>query len=308
MKCLLKLSVLFVLALVLLVGGTFLGIESLMSTAITESVGYVTQQETQLDDVDVVYGEKLIGFQELTVANPVGFQEVPLVRVGNISAQFAPTIMRGEAVHLKEVKLENLELALELKGSLSNLSDLLKRLDELNQAIGDQTGQTTPDQPSGTDPDDGAGKGAATTFHIDRIKVSGVKASLRITDVPLIDGIYNVEVPDMLLEDFDSSMEEAELSEWTSHIVAELLANTLAAGDGVFPSEWQSLLSSDLSAALLRGDLGGAEGLLQGQLQNTADKLLKDTGLDGIEAVEDAKDDLLKSLDKKVDLNKLFKD
>jgi hypothetical protein len=298
MKCLFKLLAMAVLLVLLLMGGVVFLIDKLVETAVTQSVGYTTQQDTTLESASLGILSGNMSLEELKISNPPGFQETPLLRMGRFETEANLSNFSGDELELDLVRLQGLELALEIKGSETNITQLLKRLRELQEQLnqdgggGSEDGPTGKDSPGKPQPDD-----PGPVVKINRIHITGVTASMTISEVPLIDGVYAFEVPEMTLDDFSSDMDRATMVEWTAHILEELLVASLAAADLELPGEVSALLDNDL----LRSGLG--EGLLEGdfdQLEDAARKGLKDL-------LEDAKNDPGGSLEKaKNDLDKLF--
>ncbi len=327
MKCLLKLLAIGVLGVLLLVGAALFGIESVLTEALRGAVGHVTAQETALDGVELKYSEWGVSFSGLAVANPPGFQDVPLLKIGQIRASMGTQRFDGKVIVVDEIVLDGFELALELKGSDSNVHALMKRLAELQgtDPAAEPGEQAPTETPSTQAPDATAGdspygeQGAEPEVHINRVQVSGLKASLRISDVPGISGVYSVTVPDMVLENLDSQMREAQLSDWIAVILESVLQRALDAGQDVFPGEWQAIFKSELASALMKGDLQGASKELEqqadaeleklkGQADEAEQKLLKE-GADTLKQVGFPKDALQGELRKGADLRKdFFKD
>jgi hypothetical protein len=122
-------------------------------------------------------------------------------------------------------------------------------------------------------------------FHIGRVEITNLKSSLRITGVPLADGVYQLKVPDILIEDFDDDMQSATIVEWSAYLLETLLSASLAAGDEVFPQEWQQLFAGGLLES----------GLLDGDLEQVQE-YLEDLGQEELDALEQQGKDELKKL------------
>lgn len=273
MKCALKLLVALALGLLLVIGVGIAMIDPLISTAVTEGVTYTTQQETELESLNLGLLSGEFSFEGLTLANPPGFQDTPMLRVGSFRTKLDTTTVGGERIDLDLIELDGLELALELKGTDSNVGALLKRLKELQEQAGaamDGGGQDDAGAP------DESAENEGPQLRIQRISVAGVKASLRISDVPLADGVYELSVPDFVLDNFSDETRDASAAQWTAYLLESVLNQALVAGQDVFPGEWQGLLQSQLaSSGLLQGDLEGAKSMASEALEAEGDKLME---------------------------------
>ena len=110
-------------------------------------------------------------------------------------------------------------------------------------------------------------------------------------------------MPDVVLKDFDSSMDRATMIEWTAYVLEELLTSALSSGQGQFPAEWQGLLARGLqNEKLMSGDLEGLGKDLEQDLERGLDEALEglkkdpaaeiQKGLDKLEEHKGALDDL----------------
>ncbi len=297
MKCLLKLLAVAALGMVLLVGAFLLLVDKVVQTAVTEGVGYTTQQETHLASADLGLFSGALALQGLEIENPPGFQQTPLLRVGRFQTVLDYERSSAERIEVDLVELKDLELALELKGSESNVTALLERLGELRGQPSD-SGSEPEDDPEPSAPPE-----AGPSVGIGSIAISGVRASLRVTAHPTIDGVYELEMPDVVLKDFDSSMDRATMIEWTAYVLEELLTSALSSGQGQFPAEWQGLLARGLqNEKLMSGDLEGLGKDLEQDLERGLDEALEglkkdpaaeiQKGLDKLEEHKGALDDL----------------
>jgi len=270
MKCLLKLFAFAALVTVLFVGAGIVLVDKVVEAAVTEGVGYTTQQETRLASADLGLFSGDLALQGLEIENPPGFQDTPLLHVGRFQTVLDYERSSAERFEVDLVELQDLELALELKGTESNVTALLERLRSLRRKPAD-----TGSEP-GEDPEPSTPPEAGPTVGIGSIVISGVKASLRVTAHPAIDGVYELEMPDVVLEDFDSSMDRATMIEWTAYVLEELLTSALSSGQGQFPAEWQGLLAKGLqNEKILSGDLEGLGKDLEDQVKREIDQALE---------------------------------
>lgn len=295
MKCLLKLVTLVVLVLALLVGGLFLMINPLIETAVSEGVGYTTQQDTTLESADLGIFSGDMSFEGLEIANPPGFQETPLLKLGRFQTALSPAGLSEDVIALDVVELDGLDLALEIKGTETNITKLVERLQDLQEQMKSARGVDEGGESSSETPKESMPAEAGPAIKINRIRIAGVSANLRISEIPLAEGVYGFTVPDMELQDFDSSMDGATMVEWTAHVLEEVIAASLTAAELELPSEVSALLQNDL----FKNDVLG--GLLEGNLDELGDKL-EDKAKETLEdMLEGAKEDPAGEINKAID-------
>lgn len=285
MKCLLKLAAIGLLLIALLVGGVFVFLDSAAETLITQGVTFTTQQETTLGSADVQVFSRKFGFQDLEIANPPGFQEGPMLRIASFQTAIDTNGTREGVIDLTELTLDGLELSLELNGKQHNLEPLLARLRELKgtDIAEPGAGDPKPTEPSAPTTQEDPGQ----EIHIGRIEITNLKSSLRITGIPLADGVYQLDVPDILIEDFDDDMQSATVVEWSAYLLETLLSASLAAGDEVFPQEWQQLFAGGLlESGLLDGDLEQVQEYIEGLSGEQLDAL-EQQGKAELDKIED---------------------
>ena len=296
MKCLLKLLALAVLLVLLLVGGVIALLNPMVKTAVTEGFGYATHQDTTLESAKIGLFSGEVSMTGLEIANPPGFQETPVFKLGHFETRLAPSGLAADVIELDVVKLDGLDLALEIKGTETNITQLVQRLQELQAQLKQSRGAggdkpSTDEQP----PAEPLPEEAGPVMKINRIEIGGVGASLRISDIPLANGVYAFQVPDLVLENFSSDMDGATMIEWSAHVLESILASALTAGESQLPPAVQSVLKSDLFqggvlGSLLDGDLKQ----IGGQLEDAAKQKLD-------EVLEGAKQDPAGTLDKQLE-------
>ena len=125
-----------------------------------------------------------------------------------------------------------------------------------------------------------------------------MKASLRVTAFPAIDGTYALDMPPVVLENFDSSMDHATMVEWTAYVLEEILASALTEGQGKFPSEFQGLLAKGLqNEKLMSGDFEGVADDLEDRAKDELDEIIKGAKEDPAKQLGESLDKLKKNAD-----------
>lgn len=300
MKCLLKLAALGVLLLLLLVGGVVAMINPIIEKAVTEGVGYTTQQDTTLESANLGIFSGDMSLEGLEIKNPPGFQETPLLKLGRFQTALAASGLAEDVIELDVVELDGLDLALEIKGTETNVTQLVERLQELQEQLKKARGVGGGSSGGGTgskDPQESLPPEAGPVLKINRIRVAGVNANLRISEIPLIDGVYGFEVPEIVLENFSSDMQGATMVEWTAHVLESVIASSLAAAELELPAEVRSVLKSDLFkdevlGTLLQGDLDDIDDKLEEKAKQEFDDYLENAKKDPVGAGNKALEDI----------------
>lgn len=244
MKLLIKLVVSLVLVLVLLIIGVGFLINPAVEKAVSGGLSEATGCESSLGSADIGLLAGEVKFAELAIQNPPGFRDGPLLELGHFNASWDTASLFSEEVRVSELELDGLQLSLELKGKQTNLGPLIERLRELSADGAEESPTGGEEQPEAPGSDKGGGE---TQLNIERVRIAGVRAELFISDVPGIDGQYAVDVPEFVIENLGNGENSASVTEWSAHILEELLEKVQTAGaGGNFPAEWQALLDGDL--------------------------------------------------------------
>lgn len=256
-------GVLVLVILIVLAGGlAFLFVDRLIAGSIEKGATYATGVETKVGGIDASLFAGALAIDELSIANPPGFRPEPFVRLSSTRAAWENGTILSDAIHVREFVVDGVAINLELVGGKTNYGTILEHVKRVSPA-GD-----------GTQKDSGKSR----TLKIDRIVIRNVKTALHISGVPGASGSLQAEVPEIVVENFDSSGSTGEIVAKLTRVVIEaLLSSSLKAGRGVFPDNLLKDLGGELDGlkqtvkeqaeGMLKGlekELGGAEELLKG--------------------------------------------
>lgn len=264
MKLVLRIALVLVVLIVLLGGLAVVFLDRLIGSSIEEGATYATGVETRVGGVDASLFAGALAIDELSIANPPGFRPEPFVRLSSMRAAWENGTILSDAIHVREFVLDGVAVNLELVGTKTNYGAILDHVERLS--------------PAGATPKESSGKSRA--LKIDRIVIRNVKTALHLSGVPGASGSLQAEVPELVVENFDSSGSTGEIVAKLTRVVIEaLLSSSLKAGRGVFPDNLVKDLSGELDG-LKQALTGQSEGLLKGLEQQLggAEKLLKDAG------------------------------
>jgi hypothetical protein len=260
-------GVLILVALLVVLGvGVFFFFDRLVATSIEKGATHATGVDTKVGSVDASPFAGSFAIKELSIANPPGFRDEPFVSLASTSATWENGTILSDAIHVKEFALDGVVVNLERTGGMSNYGTILDHVEKLAPKGGSEP---APDS-----------SGASRALKIDRLVIRNVKTSLHLSGIAGAAGSLKVEVPEIVLKDFDSRGTTSEIvAKLTRAVVDALLSSSLAAGRNVFPAEMLKDLSGQLDG--LEKSLGKeAEGLLKdlGTDTDGAKKVLKDVG------------------------------
>ena len=224
-----------VVALTLLLGNRALkiGIETAASKALNVGVS--------IDDVDLSIMGGKIGFQNLSINNPPGYQHDKLLELRD--AQIAVNIksLLTDSVKIKEIKLDDVNVVLEQRGvSSNNLQDVIKAISAKPDVKGE----------NGT-----AGK----KLHIDNLEITNVKVKVKLLPIPGRTDTIPLKLSTIKMTNLgsDDNLSAADLS--VKILIA--IANGIAKeGVGVLPEDIVNTMKSTLDKTMDVGKIASKEG------------------------------------------------
>lgn len=271
MKLLLRIVLGLVFLALLVLGAVFLFLDPIVGSAIGRGATYATGVESSVDDVDVGLTKGAFDLRRMTIANPPGFTAPHFLAIGTARARWDNGTIFSERIEMPELTLDGFDVHLERNASGSNWSRILEHLDQV-------AGAKAP----GKEPaPEAQGKRA---LRVRRIVLDHVKVTLHLSDVPVGAGTHALELPKIVIEDFQSDGSTLEIvSTLTRAIVTAVLDQSVKSGGGVLPKDVLKDLDGGLAG--LKKTLGAeAKKLLDGQLEGGVKK-----ALEGVEGLFDKK-------------------
>ncbi len=242
---------LVVIALLLVLGtGAFLFFDSLVSTSIEKGATYATGVEARVGGVDASPFAGSLAIDDLSIANPPGFRPEPFVSLRSTRAAWENGTILSDSIHVREFVLDGVAVNLERTGGKTNYGAILDHVEKLSSGGG------------GSQPE---AAGEPRSLKIDRLVIRDVETALHIEALGAARS-FEVQVPEIVISDFDSSGSTAEIvAKLTRSVINALLESSLKAGQGVFPED-------------LLKDLGGQLQGIEKILGESTEGLLKDLG------------------------------
>ena len=163
---LLKWLILPVIILLVILGVVFYFFgELVLKTGIETAATRALAVGVSIDDVDLSVIAGRVGIKNIVVSNPAGYthKNLLILNDGSITASIGSLL--SDTVHIKQIKLDGLELTIEQKVLSNNLQDVIKSLPAKNQ------GKSAPAE---------AGK----KLHIDELEITNIKVKAKLLPVP----------------------------------------------------------------------------------------------------------------------------
>ncbi|MBK7877362.1 MAG: hypothetical protein IPJ77_16755 [Planctomycetes bacterium] len=271
MKLLLRIVLVVVFLALLVLGATFFFLDPIVGSAIGRGATYATGVETTVSSVDVGLTKGSFDLNGMTIANPPGFTSPHFLSIGTARARWENGTLFSERIEMPELVLDGFDVHLDRNASGSNWSKILEHLDQVSGAK--SPGQEPSPETKGT-----------RALRVRRIVLDHVKVSLHLADVPLGAGTHALELPRIVIEDFQSDGSTLELvSTLTRAIVTAVLDQSVKSGGGVLPKDILKDLDGGL-AGLKKKAGAEAKKLLDQGLEGGVKK-----ALEGVEGLFDKK-------------------
>ena len=224
---------------------------SLVKTAVEVAGSSALKVPVALSDADLSIPGGRVVLRGLQIDNPPGYQRDKLLRLTSAAVEVKVVSLLSDAVRIRRIKLDGVDLALEQKGLGSNLQDLIKNLPR-------------SEEPRGKEP---SGK----RLQIDVLEISNVTVRARLLPVSGKADTVTLRLSPIRMTDLgkDGTLDVAAL---TGKILVALAGGIVDQGTGLLPKDLVGGMSSALDKTteagmhLLKGaeDLGkGLKGLIR---------------------------------------------
>ncbi|MBL4591876.1 MAG: hypothetical protein JKY96_07955 [Phycisphaerales bacterium] len=291
MKTILKIcAVLFVLFVILVIGGIFLvasNLDKMVKTGIEKGGTYATGVQTTVDSVDVGLFSGSLSMQALKIDNPSGFSTPHFMTLASSDTQINLATLNEAKVRISKVRLTGIDLYLDKGNDPSNYNAILNNLKRFEDGDTKQSSDDT---------------GANKPVVIESLVLEDI--SIHVANMPgisLLTGDIAITIPKIELENIGEN-ENMTVGEIVGLVVKTVLSAAIESGGGIFPDDVLNDLIGGLGDLSSLSDLGiGAisglgDGILDGateQAQQTIDGI-KEQGEKAVEDIKDQLDDTVK--------------
>jgi hypothetical protein len=178
-----------------------------------------------VDDVDLSILAGKIGFKNLVIDNPPGYEHEKLLVLNDARIQVDIGSLLGDTVNIKEIRMDGVDLVLEQKGiSSNNLQDIMKAMPAKEQQS----------EPSGK------------KLHIDNLELRNVTARVKLLPVPGKSDTLTLTLSPIQMTDLggDNKLDVARLA---STILVAIAGGIAEKGTGLLPDDMLDSVKNQLS-------------------------------------------------------------
>jgi hypothetical protein len=215
-----------------LLGGQLLkaGIE----TAGTKTLGV----RVDVGDVQLSIRKGMVGIRDLVVENPPGYAHKELLVLGQgVISTDLRTLLSNE-VHIKELKLENMDMTVEQKASSNNLQEVIGSL---------KTGKAEAKEPSGK------------KLQIETLEITGVKVKVKLLPVPGKADTVTLNLAPIRMKNLGSD-NKLDAGILVSKIMLAITEGIAEQGVGVLPEQMVETMRSTLDKTMETGKAAAEKG------------------------------------------------
>jgi hypothetical protein len=216
----------------------------------TKALGVVVE----VGDVQLSIRKGVIGITDLVVKNPPGYTNKELLVLGRGVISADVRTLLSDVVHIREIKLDDMNLTIEQKMLSNNLLDVIGSLKTEKEGGGEPSGKK---------------------LRIDSLEINGIKVKVKLLPVPGKADTVTLNLAPIRMKNLgsDNKLDAGILAGKIMLAVAEGVAEQ---GAGVLPAQMVDTMKSTLGKTIGAGKTAAKEG-----------KKILDTGKDlGTEAIE----------------------
>lgn len=218
--------ILLVIVILVVVIAVAIGLfaESVLKTRIEAAASKALGVEVSIGDVELSIFRGKLGFENLVIKNPRGYQHDKLLELKEAQVVVDTRSLLGDTVNIREIKLDGVKLVLEQRGvSSNNLQDVIKSI----QAKDKQT------EPSGK------------KLHIDDLEITDVTVKVKLLPIPGRMDTVPLKLKPIKMTDLgsDDKLDTAGLS---GKILLAIAGGVAEQGAGVLPKEIIDSLTGEL--------------------------------------------------------------
>ncbi len=243
---------LVVVILVVVIGVAFsLFANSALKAAIESAGSKALGVKVSVEDVDLSVIGGSLGFENIVIANPANYQHDSLLELKSAKVAVEVKSLLSDEVHIKDIKLDGVDLVIEQRGITNNLHDLIKGM------------------PSSAKAEEGV-EPSGKKLHIDNLEITGVTAKVKLLPVPGKTDTVTLKLSPIKMTNLgsDNKLDAAAL---TGKILLAIASGIVEQGADILPKDMVNAMSSTLGKTV---DIG--KGILEGG--KDAGKEMKDIG------------------------------
>lgn len=184
-----------------------------------------------------------IAIAGLKIKNPAGYQYENMLEVSSISAKADTGSLFSDVVEVNQIDINDIAVVIEQKGTVSNLSEVLKN------TKGDSEAKPAPTEKNGKN------------VHIASLDIANIGVTAKLLPIPGKADSVKLSIAKLHLSDIGGK--ETSLGEATGKIFAAISAAIASQGAGIIPADMVGSINDSLAG-----------------IGKTGEEILKSTGAD----------------------------
>ena len=205
---------------------------SLLKTGIETAASKTLNVGVRIDDVDFSILRGRVGFQNLVIDNPPGYEHDSLLEVGDARIAVGTGSLLKDTVNIKEIILDNVDVVLEQKGVTSNnLQDVIKSIPKE-----DETGSEDKK------------KKAGKKLHIDSLELTNITVRAKLLPVPGKADTVTLKLDPIRMTDLGSD-DKLDLAKLSGKILLAIATGVAKQGAGLLPDKMTDAMKTTLGVA-----------------------------------------------------------
>jgi len=217
---------------------------SALKTGIETAASKTLKVGVSIDDLDFsILGGK-VGFENLVIDNPPGYQHDKLLEVGKARIAVSIGSLLKDTVNIKEIMFDGVNVVIEQKGLSNNLQDIIKALPKGESAEPEEAEE--PEKP-------------AKKLHIDNLEISNVTVKAKLLPVPGKADTVTLKLNPIKMTDLGSD-EKMDVAKLTGKILLAIATGVAEQGAGLLPESMTDGMKDALSKATELGKTAAEEG------------------------------------------------
>lgn len=232
-----KVLIALVLLVVLAVGGISLYVNEIIGTAIERAGTYAMGVDTRVGFVRLRLTRADFRMNRFRIGNPAGFDEPSFLTLGSATIDVDPGTLRKPVIVIPEIRLDDIDVALERKGNKTNYGVILNNVGRFER--GKPAGKAPPAE----------APASQKRFIVNRILITNVDAYVEWSKLAADQTGLKVRIPEIELKNVGAENAEGVAMAELSNIVLKAILGSVARYGG------------DLPGAILGSLNGGLQGV-----------------------------------------------
>ncbi len=218
----------------------------LLKTGIETAATKTLNVGVSIDDLDFSIIRGRVGFQNLVINNPPGYEHDKLLEVGDAHIAVSLGSLLSNTVNIKEIMFDGITVVVEQRGLTgSNLQDVIDAIPKGR----DRPGPTAEDET----------KKPAKKLHIDTLEITNVTVKVKLLPIPGKADTVTLKLDPIRMTDLGGD-DKLDLAELSGKILLAITTGIAKQGAGILPEGMTDALNETLGQAAELGKAVAEEG------------------------------------------------